>query len=70
MMAEDKTKLTQELQKQIEKQLEEYHKYFVYENRGDCITAIHQDREMACEILNGLYSLICEVGNLKQEKEG
>ena len=69
-MTEDKTKLTQELQKQIEEGLEDYREMCIYENIGGGIVSVHRDREIVYETLNGLYSLICEIGKLKPEKEG
>ena len=58
----------QEIQERIENQLRQYYEFFVHENCGGYITAIHQDREMAYEILTELYHLICAVGNLEHSK--
>ena len=63
----------QEIQGQIEEQLARYREFCVYENVGGGITSVHQDREMAYEILTELYRLICVIGGLdysKAKKEG
>lgn len=63
----------QEIRGRIEERLRQYYEFFVHENCGGCITAIHQDREMAHEILTELYHLICAIGGLdnsKAKKEG
>lgn len=54
----------QEIRGRIEEQLRQYYEFFVQENCGGRITAIHQDREMAPEILTELYNLICAIGGL------
>lgn len=57
----------QEIQKQIEGSLEYFSKEIVIQRISENVYVSDDKAEKMYDILNGLYSLICKIGNLERQ---